>query len=407
MHVDAIEQRPGQAMPITRDLIGLAAAAPLGIAEIAAGAGIHGGNQLEGGRKLRLSRSPRDRDPAAFQGLAQGLEHIASEFAEFVEKQNAAMGERCFTRARHRPAAHQRGARNSVMRRPEGAYAPVARPKAGARQRQNGCRLERLQVGHRWQQAWQSLRKHGLAGAGRPDEQQTVAACGRDFECTPGAGLPPDLSEVRGCTEAQRRWSRSGGGRGQGHALDQGLPNFTQGMCGARAGVACHRCLGRTGGRQDQESSGRVAAHGQCQNERPPDRPQFTGERKLAHQFDSLEYFRRDACAGAQDADRDRQIESPRPFRQIGRRKIDRDPPVGKFEAFLQQCCAHPFTAFANLGVRQADDVKRRQAVGEMHFNRDRRCLDTDQTAAANDRQRHGCPGERGGEQCGRGFAGA
>ena len=46
-NVDAVEQRPGQLRAVARDLVGRATAPAAVVAEIAAGAGIHRGDELE------------------------------------------------------------------------------------------------------------------------------------------------------------------------------------------------------------------------------------------------------------------------------------------------------------------------------------------------------------------------
>ena len=55
LHVDAIEQGAGYFTLIARHTIGRAAAFAIAVSQIAARAGIHGGDQLKPGRKIRLS----------------------------------------------------------------------------------------------------------------------------------------------------------------------------------------------------------------------------------------------------------------------------------------------------------------------------------------------------------------
>jgi len=58
MQIDAIHQRATELALVARHLVGCAAAALLGGAQIAARAGVHGGNQLELGRKVCPPRRP-------------------------------------------------------------------------------------------------------------------------------------------------------------------------------------------------------------------------------------------------------------------------------------------------------------------------------------------------------------
>ena len=54
LQVNAVEQRPGDARTVTRNLIRRAAAAPVVMTEIAAGTGVHRRNQLELRREISL-----------------------------------------------------------------------------------------------------------------------------------------------------------------------------------------------------------------------------------------------------------------------------------------------------------------------------------------------------------------
>ena len=68
--------------------------------QVAARAGIHGGDQLKAGRKLGLAGRARNADDARFHGLAQDIEDPALEFGDFIEKQHTAVCQRDFSRAR-------------------------------------------------------------------------------------------------------------------------------------------------------------------------------------------------------------------------------------------------------------------------------------------------------------------
>ena len=70
LQVDAVEQRPADARLIAQHRVGCAAAGLRRIAELAAGAGVHGGDELEAGRELGLAGGARNDD-------APGLERLA------------------------------------------------------------------------------------------------------------------------------------------------------------------------------------------------------------------------------------------------------------------------------------------------------------------------------------------
>lgn len=67
VQVDAIQQRAGQFRPVALDLLGRAAAAPAGIAQVTAGTGVHRRHQLEARRKAHLVAGPGNDDLAAFE----------------------------------------------------------------------------------------------------------------------------------------------------------------------------------------------------------------------------------------------------------------------------------------------------------------------------------------------------
>ena len=119
MQVDAVEQRAGQLVAVALHLFRGAAAAAGGITQVAARAGVHGGNQLEARRKTQLFRGAGNDDFAAFQWLAQHLQHLAVEFGQLIEEQHTLVGEGDF--ARTRPAATV-GLRNSRETIRLGAY---------------------------------------------------------------------------------------------------------------------------------------------------------------------------------------------------------------------------------------------------------------------------------------------
>ena len=79
VQVDAVQQRPRQAPLIACDLVGRAAAGRLALAQVAAGAGVHRGHELEARREFRPPARTRHGDGAGLERLAQGFEHAAVE----------------------------------------------------------------------------------------------------------------------------------------------------------------------------------------------------------------------------------------------------------------------------------------------------------------------------------------
>ena len=83
------------------------------------------------------------------------------------------------------------------MRSAHGAVAPSGRVKANA-DRTNGGAFDRLFRGELRQQARESLRKHGLAAAGRADHQCRVTTSRSHLQRPLGKGLPADFGKIAG-----------------------------------------------------------------------------------------------------------------------------------------------------------------------------------------------------------------
>ena len=84
LHVDAVQQRAADAGAVSMYCGRGAGAHLVGTAVVAAGAGIHAGDQHEIGGEGDGTAAARDGDAAVFQGLAQRLEGGAVVFGHFV-----------------------------------------------------------------------------------------------------------------------------------------------------------------------------------------------------------------------------------------------------------------------------------------------------------------------------------
>ena len=93
MQIDAVKQRAAELALVAGHLIGRAAAAAGGVAQVAARTGVHGGNELKARRKLALHRRARDADLPGLEWFAQRLQSAARKFGEFVQKQHAVVGQ--------------------------------------------------------------------------------------------------------------------------------------------------------------------------------------------------------------------------------------------------------------------------------------------------------------------------
>ena len=107
VHVDPVQQRARYLAPVAPDLFNTAPAAPAVVAIMAAGAGVHGGDQLKPGRVFGLSCSPGNADFTCFQWLPQGFEDRAVELRQLIQEQDAVMRQRYLSRAGLTAATHQ------------------------------------------------------------------------------------------------------------------------------------------------------------------------------------------------------------------------------------------------------------------------------------------------------------
>ena len=159
VQVDPVEQGSRQAALIKRHafVIGRAFAGKAGFVGQSATAGIHGGHQLETRRIGNAVIGAGDDDFTRFQRLAQAVEHLRLEFRQFVEKQNAVMGQRGFTRFGPQAAADQSGHRSGMVGGAEGTPVCQAAARQSTRDRMDHRHVQQF-FG---QQGWQNRRQTG------------------------------------------------------------------------------------------------------------------------------------------------------------------------------------------------------------------------------------------------------
>ena len=132
------------------------------------------------------------------------------------------------------------------------------------------------------------------------------------------------------------------------------------------------------------------APHGQRHRERAAHRPQVPGQRQLAGELVARQLLRVDLPVGGEDAERHREIEAAGLLGQVGGREVDSDPlVVGKVQAAMKQCGAHPLACLLHLGVGQPHHGETWQPVGQMHLDGDFGRRKPVQATAVEDGQRH------------------
>ena len=83
------------------------------------------------------------------------------------------------------------------MRRPEWPSPPARQIGGLASHRQHRAGFQRLRFGHGRQDAGQAFSQHGLAGAGRADQQQVMAADGGNLQRATRLQLAADVGQIR------------------------------------------------------------------------------------------------------------------------------------------------------------------------------------------------------------------
>ena len=176
--IEAIEERAGKAAEILRHaaLVGRALAGVARLVGRAAAAGVHRRDQLEPRRIDDAMVGARDRHFAGLDRLAQAVQDLGLELRQFVEEEDAVVGERNLAGPGVRAAADQRRHRGRMMGAAE--RAPVGQRAAGE---DAGDRMDHR---HFEQFARGRAAAGSTAGAGRASifprrARRSSAGCGR------------------------------------------------------------------------------------------------------------------------------------------------------------------------------------------------------------------------------------
>jgi hypothetical protein len=115
VEIDPVEEGAGDTRPVALDRQRRAGAFVMGIAQIAAGTGIHGGDEHELGRIGEGDGRPGDGDGVVFERLAQRFDDMVAELGEFVEKEDAVVGQGDLTGAGIGAPADEPGVGDGVL----------------------------------------------------------------------------------------------------------------------------------------------------------------------------------------------------------------------------------------------------------------------------------------------------
>ena len=352
LQVDAVEQRPGDARAVARNLVRRAAAAAVGVAEITAGAGIHRRDQLEARREIRLARGARDGDAPGLERLAQHLEHAALELRQLVQEQHAVVRERNLARPRIAAAAHQRHAGGGVMRRAERAPLPARTSKPAAADRLDRRGLERLLLAS---SAAGCRASAARAWSCRCRAGRSAAGCGRRprrFRARAWLRLAFHVAQIRVRYSPARlqRAARSASALAPG----QMRADFEQGARrhGSPRGSASAASAAFAAGSTKAAAVARYARASWRARRAPGAARRSAPARRRIHIRASWRVG--NLPGGGEDAERDRQIEAPALLGQIGGREIDGDAPRREIRiaAFSSAARTRSLASFTSVSGR-------------------------------------------------------
>ena len=302
-------------------------------------------------------------------GCLKRVEARTLELGKLVEKQDAMVGQRRLAGPGWRPAAHQPGGRDRVVRSPE---RPRLHEPAGVQPGDavDPRHLDRLGPAHRGQDRRDPPGEHRLARSRRALEQEVVAAGGRDLERQQGSGVAPDIGQVG--LDRRGGGDRAAGSRRQrrGRAAREDLCGGPQGRHSGDLEPLDERGLAGALARDDQTlEPGAACALGDRQGPRRV--AQVAAQRQLAEYRVGTQRVRRNLLARREHAERERRVE-PRPdLAQERRREVRGDPSLGELEARVGDRRADPVARLPHRRVPEADDRERGQAAADVDLDPD------------------------------------
>ena len=322
-----------------------------GSERIAAAARVHRGDELDAAWVADVRVGAGDERLAGFERLAERVQHLALELRQFVEEEDAEMSQADFAWFGADAAADERCHACRMVRVAERTAAADRAVLQFAGEALDHRDFERFAGVERGQEAGQACRQHRLAGAGRTQHQQIVAAGGCDFECALCGLLALHVAQVG---HRDRFVGEFGDGRAQHlHAFEM-IDQRDQRRCCDDFEAAGPGGFGAGVLRADERAfeferldRGRQDAS---------DRDDRAVERQLAERHVARHFRRREHAHNGEQAERDREVVVAAFFRQVGGREVDRDAFVRECEADRVERGADAFAAFGDGFVGEAHD---------------------------------------------------
>jgi hypothetical protein len=143
-------------------------------------------------------------------------------------------------------------------------------------------------------------------------------------------------------------------------------------------------------GRQHQLGVDLLRLQRQAGGQRAPHGAQFAGQRQFARELIPRQLRAIDLPAGREDAQGNGEVEAAGILGQVGRGEIDGNALVGReLQPRVLQRRAHAFAGFFDLDLSETYQGEAGQAIGQVHFNGDRRGLQPHKRATLHQSKTH------------------
>lgn len=123
--INAIKDGAREAFVVSGDLSGATGTGMVGIAVVAAGAGVHGGDKDKVGGIGGMLVGAGKGDLPVFKGLAKDFKDVARVFGQFIKEENATVGKGDFAGLKPVAAAEDGSGAGGVVRGAEGALSKI------------------------------------------------------------------------------------------------------------------------------------------------------------------------------------------------------------------------------------------------------------------------------------------
>ena len=318
-----------------------------------------------------------NRHRAVFQRLAEDFQRAAVELGQFIQKQDAVVGERNLPRHRRVAAADEAGVADGVMGRAERppGHQRLARLQAAEGAVDAGG-FNRFGGKERGQNSGNSFGQHRLAGAGRPDHEQVVLARGGHDDGPLGHLLAPDVAKiVLVLGEGVEQFTDAAGGRFNVELPREEADGLREAGHRNDFNLFHHGCFGRALRGYHQAAQVPLPSRRHRHRERPLRGPRVPFQRQLANHRILLQLFGFKLPAGDEHPERNRQIKRRRALGQFRRGQVNHHPVLRPQIAAVGHRPLHAVLTLLHSRLGEADQKnlgKRPRRDIDLHFHRHR-----------------------------------